>query len=44
MNLETAEISDSLGRGRHTTRAVTLYNVHGGKIADTLDLARLITK
>lgn len=35
LNLETAEISDSLGRGRHTTRAVTLYNVHGGKIADT---------
>ncbi|MGT2749561.1 ribosome small subunit-dependent GTPase A [Streptococcus orisasini] len=35
LELETAEISDSLGRGRHTTRAVTLYNVHGGKIADT---------
>ena len=27
--------SDSLGRGRHTTRAVSLYDVHGGKIADT---------
>lgn len=35
LQLETAEISQSLGRGRHTTRAVTLYNVHGGKIADT---------
>ncbi len=23
------EISDSLGRGRHTTRAVSLYDVHG---------------
>lgn len=33
--LETGEISDSLGRGRHTTRAVSLYNVYGGKIADT---------
>ncbi|MCB5138335.1 ribosome small subunit-dependent GTPase A [Streptococcus mutans] len=33
--LETNEISDSLGRGRHTTRAVTLYNIYGGKIADT---------
>lgn len=33
--LETGEISDSLGRGRHTTRAVSLYDVFGGKIADT---------
>lgn len=33
--LETGEISDSLGRGRHTTLAVSFYNTHGGKIADT---------
>ncbi|MGT2757403.1 ribosome small subunit-dependent GTPase A [Streptococcus ovuberis] len=33
--LETGQISDSLGRGRHTTRAVSLYNLYGGKIADT---------
>ncbi|MFC5632003.1 MULTISPECIES: ribosome small subunit-dependent GTPase A [Streptococcus] len=33
--LETGEISDSLGRGRHTTRVVSLYNVYGGKVADT---------
>lgn len=33
--LETGQISDSLGRGRHTTRAVSLYPVYGGKIADT---------
>ncbi|HER9279688.1 TPA: ribosome small subunit-dependent GTPase A [Streptococcus pyogenes] len=33
--LETGEISDSLGRGRHTTRAVSFYNTHGEKIADT---------
>ena len=37
LHLETGEISDSLGRGRgrHTTRAVSFYNVNGGKIADT---------
>lgn len=35
LDLETSEISESLGRGRHTTRAVSLYDVHGGKIADT---------
>lgn len=35
LKLETGEISDSLGRGRHTTRAVSFYNVHKGKIADT---------
>ena len=35
LHIETGEISDSLGRGRHTTRAVSLYDVHGGKIADT---------
>lgn len=35
LQLETGEISDSLGRGRHTTRAVSLYDVFGGKIADT---------
>lgn len=33
--LETGEISESLGRGRHTTRAVSLYDLNGGKIADT---------
>ncbi|KPJ21837.1 ribosome small subunit-dependent GTPase A [Streptococcus phocae] len=35
LHLETGKISDSLGRGRHTTRAVSFYNTHGGKIADT---------
>lgn len=33
--LETGAISDSLGRGKHTTRAVSFYNVYDGKIADT---------
>jgi hypothetical protein len=35
LQLETGEISESLGRGRHTTRAVSFYNLNGGKIADT---------
>lgn len=35
LKLETGEISDSLGRGRHTTRAVTLFDAYNGKIADT---------
>ncbi|RKQ37437.1 ribosome small subunit-dependent GTPase A [Oceanobacillus halophilus] len=33
--LETAEISESLGRGKHTTRHVELLKVHGGLVADT---------
>lgn len=35
LSLETGQISKSLGRGKHTTRSVSLYNVCGGKIADT---------
>lgn len=34
-DIETAEISDSLNRGRHTTREVTLYQLGEGFIADT---------
>ena len=33
--LPTGEISDKLGRGRHTTRHVELYPVAGGWVADT---------
>ena len=33
--IETGEVSTALGRGRHTTRVVTLYNLYGGKIMDT---------
>lgn len=33
--LATGEISDKLGRGRHTTREVTLYHVMDGLVADT---------
>ncbi len=35
LNLETAEISSSLNRGRHTTRSVTLYPFGDGLLADT---------
>ncbi|MEC5422741.1 ribosome small subunit-dependent GTPase A [Virgibacillus sp. C22-A2] len=33
--LKTAEISKSLGRGKHTTRHVELIDVQGGLVADT---------
>ena len=33
--LETAEISQKLGRGRHTTRTATLYHLSEGFVADT---------
>lgn len=33
--LATGEISDKLGRGRHTTREVTLYHIGDGLVADT---------
>ncbi len=35
LSLKTGAISDKLGRGRHTTRAVELYKVGGGYVADT---------
>lgn len=35
LNLDTGEISEKLGRGRHTTRAVELHKVCGGFVADT---------
>lgn len=34
-NLETGEISDALGRGKHTTRHVQLHKVGSGYLADT---------
>lgn len=34
-SLATGEISDKLGRGRHTTREVTLHHVGNGFVADT---------
>ncbi|NLC47809.1 MAG: ribosome small subunit-dependent GTPase A [Tenericutes bacterium] len=35
LSLKTGEVSDSLGRGKHTTRLVELLEVNGGLIADT---------
>ncbi len=32
---ETSAISQKLGRGRHTTREVTVFEAYGGRIADT---------
>ena len=34
-NLETGEVSRALGRGRHTTRVVELFELFGGKVMDT---------
>lgn len=35
LELATGEISDKLGRGRHTTRTVELFKCYGGYVADT---------
>lgn len=35
LDLPVGEVSDKLGRGRHTTRTAVLYPVLGGYIADT---------
>lgn len=35
LGLKTADISDKLGRGRHTTRTVELFRLDSGFIADT---------
>lgn len=35
LSLETQEISMALGRGKHTTRETTLYDIHGMYLADT---------
>lgn len=34
-DLETGEVSLALGRGRHTTRVVELFQIFGGKVMDT---------
>ncbi len=39
--LETGEISDKLGRGRHTTRTATLYHLADGYIVDTAGFSSL---
>lgn len=35
LNLATGEISDKLGRGRHTTRQAELFKLFGGYVIDT---------
>jgi ribosome biogenesis GTPase len=40
---ETAAISQKLGRGRHTTREVTIFEAFGGRVADTPGFASLDT-
>lgn len=35
LTLETGEISEKLGRGRHTTRHIELYPVNGALVGDT---------
>ena len=35
LKLKTGEISDKLGRGKHTTRTVELFKCFGGYVADT---------
>ena len=35
LNLKTDDISDALGRGKHTTRHTELFKVNGGFLADT---------
>ncbi len=35
LELETGEISEKLGRGRHTTRTVELFKIGDGYVADT---------
>lgn len=35
LKIETNEISDALGRGKHTTRHTELLAMHGGYVADT---------
>lgn len=35
LNLETGDVSQKLGRGRHTTRHIELFAVNGGYVADT---------
>ncbi len=35
LNLKTNEISEALGRGKHTTRHVELFEIAGGLVSDT---------
>lgn len=41
LNLKTADISTSLGRGKHTTRQIALWEISGGLVADTPGFSNL---
>ena len=41
VDLATGDVSEKLGRGRHTTREVTIFEAFGGRIADTPGFASL---
>lgn len=41
LELKTQEISDALGRGKHTTRHTELYEIHGGYIVDTPGFSKI---
>ena len=48
LHLETGEVSEKLGRGRHTTRSCEIYELFGGQVVDTpgfssLEIGRLET-
>ncbi|MBQ6477450.1 MAG: ribosome small subunit-dependent GTPase A [Bacilli bacterium] len=34
-NIMTGEVSEALGRGKHTTREVSMYELYGGEVIDT---------
>lgn len=41
LKLKTQEISEALGRGKHTTRHTELYHIHGGYIVDTPGFSKI---
>jgi len=41
LKLKTQEISEALGRGKHTTRHTELYLIHGGYIVDTPGFSKI---
>ena len=44
LNVETGEVSISLGRGRHTTRETSMYELGGGYVIDTPGFSALDLK
>ncbi len=41
LQLETAQISDKLGRGRHTTRQAEIFHIGGGLVVDTAGFSNI---